>query len=161
MHYEGHLGGALAVCSTFLAVSVPYPWHSALIMVTIVTGAMLPDIDAHTDLLEHRGLTHTIAFALLMTVIGYGLTVPLKIDLPVGMLLGLGVLTHIALDSLNPMGVRPFRPISDREFLYPGPEGYCEAGDKEVNQIIITTGILLVLIAGGTGIMTLLLTTNV
>ena len=158
MHYEGHLGGALAVCSTFLAISVSYPWYSALMMVTIVTGAMLPDIDAHIDVLEHRGLTHTIAFALCMTVVGYALTIPLNVNSPIGMFLGVGVLTHIALDSLNPMGVRPFRPISDREFLYPGPEGYCKAGDKEVNQIIITMGILLVLIAGGTGIMTLLLT---
>lgn len=70
-------------------------------------GAVLPDIDhsgstlgKHVKLLsrhlKHRGLTHSLIFLIVTSLLSP--------------YLGLGVLTHIFLDMLNPQGVKLFYP---------------------------------------------------
>lgn len=80
-------------------------------MAALTLGSILPDID-HRDslvgrhvpilprLLKHRGVTHSLLFAVLC----YGLYPPL----------GVGVLLHLLLDLLNPAGVALLWPWKKR-----------------------------------------------
>ncbi|MGO5115353.1 metal-dependent hydrolase [Candidatus Avoscillospira sp. LCP25S3_F1] len=80
-------------------------------MAALTLGSILPDID-HRDslvgrhvpilprLLKHRGVTHSLLFAVLC----YGLYPPL----------GAGVLLHLLLDVLNPAGVALLWPWKKR-----------------------------------------------
>ena len=82
-------------------------------MAALTLGSILPDID-HRDslvgrhvpilprLLKHRGVTHSLLFAVLC----YGLYPPL----------GVGVLLHLLLDLLNPAGVALLWPWKKTDF---------------------------------------------
>ena len=84
-------------------------------LAAVAVGSVLPDIDTPISMisnktthllgffLEHRGITHSFLFATAAT-----LASPYA---------GLGVLTHIALDMLNPPGVQAAWP-SKRHWCY-------------------------------------------
>ncbi|TKX82999.1 metal-dependent hydrolase, partial [Halorubrum sp. SS5] len=75
---------------------------------------------------KHRGITHTVWFALLVGVAfgAAGLAVGLRSGLVEALLFGgagflFGVATigsHLLADALTPMGVRPFAPLRDTEY---------------------------------------------
>lgn len=77
----------------------------------IVFGSLLPDIDHSgstlgrlvkplSKSLKHRSVTHSLLFLLISTILSP--------------YLGIGVLTHILLDMLNPEGVRLFFPYKKK-----------------------------------------------
>lgn len=94
-----------------LAAALLMPNLSIPAMAAVTLGSILPDID-HRDslvgrhvpilprLLKHRGITHSLLFAVLC----YGLYPPL----------GAGVLLHLLLDVLNPAGVALLWPWKKR-----------------------------------------------
>ena len=94
-----------------LAAALLMPNLSIPAMAALTLGSILPDID-HRDslvgrhvpilprLLKHRGVTHSLLFAVLC----YGLYPPL----------GAGVLLHLLLDVLNPAGVALLWPWKKR-----------------------------------------------
>lgn len=134
MYVLGHVGISLLLFAPLAGVllSTGYP------LLTVVTGLLmiaigpLPDLDTYTDRLDHRGPTHTVWFALavgllvgLVTGLGTALSnwyisscSLLLAWLPVwlGGVSTLAVLGHLVGDLVTPMGLWPFRPLSDRHY---------------------------------------------
>ena len=74
-------------------------------------GALLPDIDISNSLLgrfiplwlfvEHRTITHSLLFMLVVCLLGLILKIPYSLN--IGLLVGIS--THLVLDGLTPMGI--------------------------------------------------------
>jgi inner membrane protein len=88
--------------------------------------APLPDVDHRIPGITHRGVTHTLGFALAVGgafgAAGYlsadvlGLGEP-RVVAAVGLLVGtFGIVSHLLGDALTPAGIRPFWPLSRRKF---------------------------------------------
>jgi len=136
MYVLGHVGISLLLfgplASTLL--SAGQPLLAALTGVVMIGLAPLPDCDTYTDRLDHRGPTHTVWFALGVGLIGAALgglgTVALEVvgvDLSLtplwvagwfGGVSTLAVLGHLAGDLVTPMGVWPFRPLSEWHYTF-------------------------------------------
>jgi inner membrane protein len=120
MHREGHLGAALVAYAPIALVVVAVgPPMLAFIGAAVVGGlAMLPDWDQKFPFVEHRGVTHTVHFAVAVGVVFLfaggliGSTVGPWVSLGLaafGFAVGAGTIgSHIAADGLTPMGVEPF-----------------------------------------------------
>lgn len=130
MHALGHKGVALLLYApiTYFLLSVGRPILAFGGLVIVVTLSMLPDKDMVIALLPHRGPTHTIWFAGLVgaALAGVGLVIQFGLDkigivavaVPVTGLFIVGFLSivyHIIGDAMNPSGVRPYRPVSNRK----------------------------------------------
>jgi inner membrane protein len=149
MFRPGHYGVSLLLYAPFgcwlLALGNP--------TVALAGGAgvlwmtMLPDWDSHLPLITHRGSTHTLLFVALVagaawtvaTASGFG-------TLPVGpftlreFAAGIGslaVLSHLAADLLNPMGVALFWPLSDRRFTV----AVTLANNRLANYLLFALGV--------------------
>lgn len=116
--------------------------------------SMLPDLDMRVPGVRHRGITHTVWFALLAAAV-FG-TVGYRIGGTAGGLLGgdpallarggalvsayLGfhaVVTHLLADMLTPAGVRPFAPLSDAEFSL----NLVKAANPLANGLLLAAGV--------------------
>jgi inner membrane protein len=131
MHREGHYGAALAAYAPlgFVAIVAGAPDLAVAGGAVAIGLAMLPDYDQRIPGLEHRGVTHTVWFALLVaTVLGIaGLAIGVSRD---GVVLGLAfgafgalvggltIASHVAADALTPAGVTPLAPVDDRHVSY-------------------------------------------
>ncbi|MFB6083694.1 MAG: metal-dependent hydrolase [Halorientalis sp.] len=126
MYRAGHLGVSLLVA---LPVAVALvlagrPDLAVLGELCVLSVASLPDVDHELPLVSHRGVTHTVWFALLVGL-GFGLVgwvlggrpatpAPLALALA-GVSFGtLGVCAHLLGDVLTPAGITPLWPLSDR-----------------------------------------------
>lgn len=123
MYRTGHYGAALLVYAPmgFLLLAAGYESLAATGAVVALGGSMVPDWDHRVPFLTHRGITHTVWFALLAGAVlggagwylGEGLAPRSQLGLA-AYGFALGVLTigaHILADGLTPMGVRPFEPL--------------------------------------------------
>lgn len=124
MYREGHYGGALLAYAP-LGILVSLGGYTAVAIVgglVCVGLSTLPDWDRRLPLLEHRGPTHTIPFALLVGV-GVATVAAVLVDassafadagfVAFAFLVGfLSIGSHLVVDALTPMGVRPFWPFS-------------------------------------------------
>jgi inner membrane protein len=132
MYVLGHVGISLLLYAPIAGVllSTGQPVVAALTGLLMIALAPLPDLDTYTDRLDHRGPTHTVWFAL-----SVGLAVALLAGVcavaigavggsshsqpPVwaagwfGTVSTLAVLGHLAGDLITPMGLWPFRPLSE------------------------------------------------
>lgn len=130
MKQTGHYGAALLLYSP-IALLLLAQGHGALALVggaLAITLAMAPDCDCVIPFVEHRGITHTLAFALLVGALvgGAGWIVGSRIDAATATTFGrfafgvgtLTVVSHLLADVITPMGVRPFWPLSDRHFTF-------------------------------------------
>jgi len=133
MYRRGHKGMWLLIYAPVLAVFLWY-WSESLVavglaLVGLVLGlvlVMLPDRDQSIPLLPHRGITHTIWFALLvglvMALVGMTLgPVLLWIGGDVGLVVlffafigVLSILSHLIGDAITHAGIRPYQPLSNR-----------------------------------------------
>lgn len=126
MYRAGHLGVSLLV---FLPVGVGLVLAgrtelAVLGELCVLSVASLPDVDHELPLVSHRGVTHTVWFALLVGL-GFGAvgwllggrpTTPAAPELAVaGFAFGaLGICAHLLGDVLTPMGITPVWPLSRR-----------------------------------------------
>jgi inner membrane protein len=130
MHRAGHYGAALLVYAPvgFVAIALGFDEIALLGGAVVGGGAMLPDYDQRVPFLTHRGITHTVWFALLVgVVLGIvgglvgsrgGVIAALGLG-GFGLLAGvLLVGAHLLADALTPMGVRPLEPVDDREYCF-------------------------------------------
>lgn len=120
MHRLGHYGAALIGYA-------PIGFIAAVLVgleLAIVGGgvaialSMVPDWDIRIPGVKHRGVTHTVHFAIVVGgVVGIvGLLLGLQAGIAVGIVLGLfgfvvgavSIGSHIAADALTPAGVDPF-----------------------------------------------------
>lgn len=126
MYRAGHLGVSLLV---FLPVGLGLVLAgrtelAVLGEVCVLAVASLPDVDHEVPLVSHRGVTHTVWFALLVGfgfgavgwILGGRPTTPAAPALAVaGFAFGtLGICAHLLGDVLTPMGIRPLWPLSRR-----------------------------------------------
>ena len=130
MHKKGHYGAALTAYTPVGIGALALGFDAAAVGGGLVAVglAMFPNVDMNVSNLSHRGLTHTVHFAagvaaltgILGGVIGHATTDHWLLTLGSGLYLaltgGLTICSHIAADTLTPMGVTPFG--DDRHYSY-------------------------------------------
>ena len=149
MHRPGHYGVALLVYAPLGAVMLVLGFDEPALFggVVAVGGAMLPDLDERVSFVRHRGLTHTVWFALAVgavlglagTVIGARMTTVGALGLGTfGMLVGvLTVGAHLLADALTPAGIRPFAPLGDTRYTFE----VTGAANPVANYLLLAAGI--------------------
>lgn len=157
MYWRGHVGIALLVYAPIAGVvlAAGEPGLAVAGVLLAVTFATLPDADQFLPI-PHRGPTHTLAFAIGMgilvavaaavidpaitpTVLAPSVvpTTPWWTPAFLGGVTTLTLFSHIAGDALTPMGIRPFRPIS--EFHY--TMDLTPAKNPRANYLFLAAGV--------------------
>jgi len=121
MYQVGHYGGALAAYAPLGTIVALGGYGEIAIVGGLVCVALstVPDYDHRLPLIEHRGPTHTILFALL---VGAGLAALTAALVDAGVvsfafLVGfVSIASHLLADALTPMGIRPLWPVSRRRY---------------------------------------------
>lgn len=124
MYKTGHIGAALLVYSPIGLALLLAGFDELAVLggVGMIALATLPDCDHQLPVIAHRGPTHSIVFALALgavlgaagvafggAVAGVSATTMGAFAFGIG---ALAVLSHLAADSITPMGIRPFWPFS-------------------------------------------------
>jgi inner membrane protein len=123
MHRNGHYGAALLAYAPvgFLALAFGFSVAAAGGAVLAVALAMVPDWDQRIPGIKHRGVTHTVHFAVAVGaftgLLGAGVGASSTTDPTPFVFIGAGIfgattgtlsiLAHIGADALTPMGVKP------------------------------------------------------
>jgi inner membrane protein len=126
MKQLGHYGAALLVYSP-ISSHLLGSGQRALALVGAALAlslAMAPDCDCVVPGMQHRGITHTFVFALLVGAVvgGAGWVLGARVDVATAQTFGrfaflvgtASVVSHLLADVITPMGIRPFLPFSDR-----------------------------------------------
>jgi inner membrane protein len=178
VHKDGHVGVALLLYAPVVAAMsyraewlLPYAALGAVALVDIMwpvalltdsdvsfSFAMIPDLDMRVSFVKHRGITHTVWFALFTGAVTAALTYGLvwygadrfPQYVPEGTLLlgslfmgGIGVfsvLTHLLGDVMTPMGIEPFAPLSDRRYtldLWRADNSVANAGLHALGVVVV------------------------
>jgi inner membrane protein len=148
VYRTGHYGVSLLVVAPVSGglLAAGYPDLAVAVGAVVVGLAPLPDYDTRVPFVEHRGPTHTVAFALVVgAVVGAvgwaaGATHPLGRTALGAMGAGAGtlaVLAHLAGDVLTPAGVRPWWPVSGREYTL----DLVRAANPVANYLLLTVGV--------------------
>jgi inner membrane protein len=150
MHREGHYGAALVAYAPIVFVLTALNFVTLAILggAVVVGGAMVPDLDQRIPGIKHRGVTHTVWFALAAgvaggicgAVFGWSYSPVAAVAMGVfGMLVGaLAVVAHILADVLTPAGVRPFAPVRDDHYTV----DVTRAANPIANYVLLGIGIL-------------------
>lgn len=121
MHREGHIGAALlCYMPVGFITALIATFEVAVLGAVLAAGlAMVPDLDMRVPFVKHRGITHTVHFAVGVGIVLGLCGVMLGAEANILVAVGLGlfgfsigsttVLSHIAADALTPAGVDPFR----------------------------------------------------
>lgn len=128
MHRNGHIGASIVVYAPFgfLVTALASIEVGVVGAVGVGSMAMVPDLDMRVPFVKHRGITHTVWFALLVGV-GFGavgLAVGSQRGLVGALLFGgtaflfgaLTIVSHLLADALTPMGIRPYAPVRDDKY---------------------------------------------
>ncbi|APW98582.1 metal-dependent hydrolase [Halobiforma lacisalsi AJ5] len=128
MYQAGHYGVALlAYAPLGIVVALAgYPGGALVGGLLCVGLSTLPDVDHRLPLVDHRGPTHTVAFAFLVgAALAAAAAILVESSSPlvdvgfVGFAFVVGTVSigsHLLADALTPMGVRPFWPFSRRHY---------------------------------------------
>jgi inner membrane protein len=155
VYRNGHLGIALIVFAPVGAVLVVAGMSefAYLAGVTMLWLAMLPDVDHRLPGVSHRGVTHTLAFALLVggafAAAGSFVAARLALADPVvagAFGFGLGfvtVLAHLLADLLTPAGVPVLWPLSSRRYSLE----LVRASNRTANYLLLVTGVFVAVAA--------------
>jgi inner membrane protein len=114
------------------ALYVPFRHHLPRHFVVLgAVAAIVPDFDVigfrfgvdYGDLLGHRGLSHSLAFAGLMAggIVLLSRSLPARARLPAWLYLALAVASHGVFDAFTNggLGVALLAPFSDKRFFFP------------------------------------------
>ncbi len=156
MYWRGHVGVGLLAYAPIAAVVIEAgePGLALFGGGLAVAFATLPDADQSLPI-PHRGPTHTVAFAV---VTGVVLALFAAVSIVVGALAGVTVLaaapgwtpafvgavvtitllSHVAADSITPMGIQPFRPFSDAHLTF----DLTPAKNPRANYLLLAVGVL-------------------
>lgn len=168
MHSEGHIGLGLLLYApvAFVLTRSEMMGVMAFGMVCATFFSYAPDFDLWLPYVSHRGATHTVlggvvaglgsaVLAVILAVQGV-----LSVNATLVNLLGvagfafgislLGVLSHLVGDVLTPMGIRPFRPWSDRKYSLE----LVYASDEEANEQLSYLGAVALTLAIVGGVLT-------
>lgn len=159
MYKTGHYGVNLFLAAIALAIGGFQP--GLYVALVIVSMSRFPDVDQKIDLIEHRGITHTVVFAVTAGIVSHlslttlfnhlnaelgqyneSLAVIPAGDIAVFTSIGvtLGILGHIFGDTLTVgsgrFGIQPFWPVSSREVRV----GLCKAKNPFWNRALFVIG---------------------
>jgi inner membrane protein len=145
MLFPTHL--AFAALVGLLSMDI-FPVQNKFLFFTLVLlGGVLPDIDKANSKLGkklgpvskginvafgHRGFFHSFMFL----ISGYLILLMLTSKV-IAFAFFMGVLSHLAIDSITPMGVAFFYPLKKHRFSGPVPTG--DFGEKVVFLLILTS----------------------
>lgn len=147
VHRLGHLGVALlayAPAGTVLSVA----GEGALTLVgglVALAFATLPDADEFLPI-AHRGPTHSIVFVVAAALVVAALTGAaaallggrtLLVGTVCGGVAALSLVSHIAADSVTPMGIKPFWPLSERHYTFE----LIYSKNQRINRLLFLAGI--------------------
>lgn len=146
MHSRGHVGAAL-FCYGFAGAAltrVNEPDLAIVGAIVAVVLATLPDADEYLPI-AHRGLTHTVWFvtgvatlsALAGGILGYAVGRPLGVAVTVGAAAAIALGSHLLADSITPMGIRPFYPLSTWHHSF----GVTPAANPRANTAMLGFGV--------------------
>lgn len=127
MHAKGHYGVSLLVFAPlgFVLLGAGEASLAAATAAAMLSMATLPDADIRLPGVTHRGVTHTLPFAVAVggAFAGVAFLVADALALPPGAAAGyaffvgtVSVLAHLLGDVLTPMGVAFLWPLSGRRF---------------------------------------------
>lgn len=156
MYWRGHVGIALLAYTPAVGatLAIGEPGLTLLGGGLAVATATLPDAD-HKLPIPHRGVTHTVAFAvavgLLVGVLaavtlaagGVFRALPAWTPAFVAGTVTLSLCSHIAGDAITPMGIRPFRPLSSAHYSL----DLTPAKNPHANRLFLVFGVLSTVIA--------------
>jgi len=140
MQRLGHIGAAL-LAALPLGTGLQYagePRLAALALIVAATSSSIPDFDQELPI-RHRGPTHTAWFVAVCTAVATvtgWLLASETIGLVVGAAAGLSLASHLAADSITPMGIRPFLPLSGEEYCF----DIVYAANKRANRLLFGAG---------------------
>jgi len=144
MYAKGHIGLTLLILSLLM---LPFGNNQNAILIIILASGIspLPDIGLEWRRrglpVHHRGITHSILFAILIGFLIGGLFYyghETFLWLGIGFLGGfLGIVSHLIGDSFTFHSFKPLWPFSDIEITF----GLCKASDKKVNKNLMTIGV--------------------
>lgn len=127
MYAKGHCGVSLLVFAPigFVLLTAGEALLAAATAAAMLSTATVPDVDVRVPGMTHRGVTHTLLFAVAVGCVfaGSALLVADVLALPSRGAAGyaffvgtVSVLAHLLGDVITPMGVAPFWPLSGRRF---------------------------------------------
>lgn len=154
MHRWGHVGAALFLYAPAGAVLTGggEPSLAALGAAVAVAMATLPDADEPLPM-AHRGYTHTIWFVAVLaalaavagTVLEWYLAAGPLLAITVGGATAISLLSHLLADSITPMGIRPFYPVSTWHHSF----DFTPAANPRANTTMLGAGVLFSLLCQG------------
>ena len=149
MYRLGHQGAALVVYAP-LGLALLLAGRPTLALAgggVSLALASLPDIDQRLPGVQHRGVTHTLGFAIAVGaalgavgwLLGSDAGVGTGVEFAtVGFVVGTTVIiSHLLADAITPMGITPFWPVSDRHYSV----GVCRADNTVANYALLGLGI--------------------
>ncbi|WP_424016011.1 metal-dependent hydrolase [Halorubrum xinjiangense] len=155
MYRKGHVGASLVVYAPFgFLVTVLASIEVGLVGAAGVASlAMVPDLDTRVPFVKHRGITHTVWFALLVGVAfgAVGVAVGLQRGVVEALLFGgagflfgaVTIVSHLLADALTPMGIRPFAPVRDAEYTL----DLFTAANPLANYALLGLGVVVITVA--------------
>jgi len=143
MYAKGHIGLTLLLVSLLM---LPFGENEYALYIIFLSAGLsaLPDLDMewqkHVSFIHHRGITHSILFAVIAGF-AFGLlfyyTHQTLLWAGVGFTSGfLGVVCHLIGDIFTYHAFKPLWPLSEKEISF----GLCRAGNRSVNEGLMTVG---------------------
>jgi len=145
MYARGHVGAALLWYGPLgAALARAYSPGLALSGAAVAVAlSTLPDADEPLPI-PHRGPTHTVWFVLavagLAAAVGWAIGSTVGLARPAAVTVGaaaaLSVSSHVAADSVTPMGIRPLAPLSAWHHTF----DLTDAADPRANARLLAAG---------------------
>ncbi|SEH14312.1 inner membrane protein [Natronorubrum sediminis] len=148
MYQVGHYGAALvAYAPVGTAIGLAGNETVAILGALVCVGlSTIPDVDHKLPLIDHRGPTHTVGFAVAVgTVLAAATAILVDATSPAAdvgfvtfaFVVGtLSIGSHLLADALTPMGIRPFWPLSRRHYSL----GVTTAANPIANYVLLAIG---------------------
>ena len=158
MYRTGHYGVSLLLYAPvgFTLLLLGLPAVALLGGAAMLVLAPLPDYDHSVPFVEHRGPTHTVAFALLVGALlgcaSYVSAPAIGLDPQVAGVAGpvvgtYGIVAHLIGDVLTPAGVAPFWPVSSRTYSL----DVAPADSTVANTALLAVGMAVTVVAAVVG----------
>lgn len=149
MHRIGHIGTGILDYAPIGTVLIARDTISFAIVggLTAIALSLVPDVDEYLSTLDHRGPTHTVWFVLVCAVVvgaagslavsdGSSSRTYIWVVFGAFGLSSLG--SHLLVDGLTPMGIRPFRPVHPAEYLLQ----WTKSDNPRANLALLGLGVL-------------------
>lgn len=154
MYRWGHVGSAL-FCYGPVGAALSRAGEPELALVGAVVAvalATVPDADEFLPI-DHLGPTHTVWFvaaaaalsAVAGGIVGFAVGRPIAVAATVGGAAAISLTSHLLADSITPMGVRPFYPLS----MWHHSFGVTPAANPRANTTMLGVGIAFALLCQG------------